>query len=111
MEYLLLIILPYLASFMTNLFSKNNLSVYDKIKPVWQPPGFIFGIVWFILYFMSHILDLLLKIIPYGPAVRREGEEKHICDICDIRHLRCVRFIATFAPFANYIWGQAPWHT
>ena len=53
MKYLLLLILPYIASFFTNLFSKNNLSIYDKIKPVWQPPGFIFGIVWFILYLFN----------------------------------------------------------
>ena len=64
------IFLPLLVGLFSSLISGNNL--YDGIvKPPLSPPGFIFGIVWTILYLLMGISYYLLKKNSYGYDVSR----------------------------------------
>jgi len=56
---ILLIFIPIILGFsISSLFTmnRNNLSKKTEPKPHWQPPGYVFSLVWSILYLLSGIV-------------------------------------------------------
>tara|TARA_B110000305_G_scaffold240888_1_gene312913 strand:+ start:1239 stop:1706 length:468 start_codon:yes stop_codon:yes gene_type:complete len=47
--YIIISALPFLISLPYSLLNKNKFNINEK-KALWQPPGYVFGIVWPILY-------------------------------------------------------------
>lgn len=55
------LLIPFILSVVTQrLFVKNP--VYPSYKPAYQPPGYVFGFVWTLLYLLFGVyLDILLS--------------------------------------------------
>ena len=59
-KILIILILPFIIGYSSFYFTKNSLSKYKyDIKPSWQPPGFVFGIVWIFLYLANSLSAII----------------------------------------------------
>ena len=56
------ILLPLFVGFLSSLISGTGIGLYEEIKqPLFSPPGYLFGIVWTILYLLIGIAYYLVK--------------------------------------------------
>ena len=50
------ILLPLIGSLLVGYFTKNSIAIYNSLeKPIFAPPGWIFGVVWFVIYVLIGI--------------------------------------------------------
>ena len=60
--FIIALIIPLAVGFLTFLLTKNGISYYSDnlIKPAFAPKGYVFGIVWTILYILMGISSYLI---------------------------------------------------
>ena len=57
---LIILLLPFIFGYLSSFFTGNDLSKYKyDVKPSWQPPGFVFGIVWMFLYLANGLSTII----------------------------------------------------
>jgi tryptophan-rich sensory protein len=62
-KYILYLITPLIVGFLSNILTSNYRDFYKTlIKPPLAPPGYLFGIVWTILFILIGISYFLLKL-------------------------------------------------
>lgn len=55
-DIIIAVALPLLVGFISSFFTMNSMEVYNSLnKPTLSPPGYVFGIVWTILYILMGI--------------------------------------------------------
>lgn len=66
-KYILYLITPLIVGFLSNILTSNYRDFYKTlIKPPLAPPGYLFGIVWTILFILIGISYFLLKLKTEG---------------------------------------------
>ena len=67
MKYLFYLFLPLVVGLISSAFTSNARDFYSNLKkPPLAPPGYLFGIVWTILFILMGISYLLLKLKTEG---------------------------------------------
>ncbi len=88
--YVVFILIALGIGFLSAFLTMENMDIYDKIKaPPLAPPGFLFPIVWTILYILMGIS---------AARVYKEGINKKISYECPLR-------IWTFQLVVNFFWS------
>lgn len=66
-KYIIYLVTPLIVGFLSNALTSNSRDFYKElIKPPLAPPGYLFGIVWTILFILIGISYLLLKLKTEG---------------------------------------------
>lgn len=66
-KYIFYLITPLIVGFISSSFTSNSTGFYKAlIKPPLSPPGYLFGIVWTILFILMGISYFLLKLKTEG---------------------------------------------
>ena len=67
------IAIPVVIGAISGLFTRPEIDGWYKtiIKPAWQPPGWVFGPVWTVLYILMGIALYLVWITKAGEAVKK----------------------------------------
>ena len=69
-ELIACILIPLVIGFIFSIFSRSGLVYKEILKPFLSPPGFIFPIVWTILYILMGISSYII----YNSSVYRKEE-------------------------------------